>query len=36
MPKGKSMRMKGSICNITAAEVDDVNCITLIRPADSY
>ena len=35
MPKGKSMRMKGSICNITAAEVD-VNCNTLIRPADSY
>ena len=34
MPKGKSVRMKGSICNIPVTEVD-VNCNTLHRPADS-
>ena len=34
MPKGKSLKMKGSICNITVTEVD-VNCNTLLRPADS-
>ena len=34
MPKGKSLKMKGSICNIPVTEVD-VNCNTLARPADS-
>ena len=34
MPKGKSLKMKGSICNIPVTEVD-VNCNTLPRPADS-
>ena len=31
---GKSMKMKGSICNIPVIEAD-VNCNTLPRPADS-
>ena len=34
MPKGKSLKMKGSICNIPVSEVD-VNCNMLPRPADS-
>ena len=34
MPKGKSLKIKGSICNIPVAEVD-VNCNILPRPADS-
>ena len=34
MPQGKSLKMKGSICNIPVTEVD-VNCNTLPRPADS-
>ena len=34
MPKGKSLKMKGSICNIPAAEVN-VNCNIFPRPADS-
>ena len=34
MPKGKSLKIKGSICNIPVSEVD-VNCNMLPRPADS-
>ena len=34
MPKGKSSKMKGSICNVPVTEVD-VNYNTLLRPADS-
>ena len=34
MLKGKSLKMKGSICNILVTKVD-VNCNTLPRPADS-
>ena len=34
MPKGKSLKMKGSICNIPVTKVD-VNCNTLPRSADS-
>ena len=34
MPKGKSLKMKGSICNIPVTEVD-VNFNTLHRPEDS-
>ena len=34
MPKGKSLKIKGSICNIPVSEVD-VNCNMLSRPADS-
>ena len=34
MPKGKSSKMKGSICNIPVTEVD-VNCNALPRLADS-
>ena len=34
MPKGKSFKIKGSICNIPVSEVD-VNCNMLPRPADS-
>ena len=33
-PKGKSLKMKGSICNIPVAEVN-VNCNIFPRPADS-
>ena len=34
IPKGKSLKMKRSICNILVTEVD-VSCNTLPRPADS-
>ena len=34
MPKGKSLKIKGSICNIPVSEVD-VNCNMFPRPADS-
>ena len=34
MPKGKSLKIKGSICNNPVSEVD-VNCNMLPRPADS-
>ena len=34
MPKGKSLKIKSSICNIPASKVD-VNCNMLPRPADS-
>ena len=34
MPKGESLKMKDSICNIPVTEVD-VNCNTLLRLADS-
>ena len=34
MPKGKSLKMKDSICNIPVTEVD-FNCNTLPRPAES-
>ena len=34
MPKGKSLKVKGSICNLPVLEVD-VNCNILPRPADS-
>ena len=34
MPKGKSLKIKGSICNIPVSEVD-VNCNMLPRPVDS-
>ena len=34
MPKGKPLKIKGSICNIPVSEVD-VNCNMLPRPADS-
>ena len=34
MPKGKSLKMKRSICNVPVTEVD-ANCHTLPRPADS-
>ena len=34
MPKGKSLKIKGSICNIPVSEVDS-NCNKLPRPADS-
>ena len=34
MRKGKSLKMKGSICNIPVSEVN-VNCNMLPRPADS-
>ena len=34
MPKGKSSKMKGSICNVPVTE-NDVNYNTLLRPADS-
>ena len=33
IPKGKSLKIKGSICNIPVSEVD-VNCNMLPRPAD--
>ena len=34
MPKVKSFKIKGSICNISVSEFD-VNCNILPRPADS-
>ena len=34
IPKGKSLKIKGSICNIPVLEVDS-NCNMLLRPADS-
>ena len=34
MPKGKSLKIKGSICNIPVSEVD-VNCNMFPRPADN-
>ena len=34
MPKGKSLKMKGTICNIPVSKVD-INCYMLPRPADS-
>ena len=34
MPKGKSLKIKGSICNIPVSEVD-VNCNMLPRPSDN-
>ena len=34
MPKCKSLKMKGSICNIPVTEID-INCNKLPRPADS-
>ena len=34
MPKGKSLKMRGSICSIPVTEVD-VHCNALPRPADS-
>ena len=34
MPKGKLLKMKGSICNIPLTEVN-VNCNMLPRPVDS-
>ena len=34
IPKGKSLKIKGSICNIPVSEID-VNCNMLSRPADS-
>ena len=34
MPKGKSLKIKGSICNIPVSEID-VSCNMLPRPADS-
>ena len=34
MPKSKSLKIKGSICDIPVKEVN-VNCNTLPRPADS-
>ena len=34
MPKGKSLKIKGSICNIPVSEID-VNCNMLPRPVDS-
>ena len=33
MPKGESLKIKSSICNISVLEVD-VNCNMLPRPAD--
>ena len=34
MPKGKSLKIKGNICNIPVSEID-VNCNMLPRPVDS-
>ena len=34
MPKGKSLKIKGSICNIPVVKVD-VSCNMLPRPTDS-
>ena len=34
-PKGKSLKIKDSLCSIPVSEVD-VNCNILPRPADSY
>ena len=34
MPKGKSLKIKGSLCNISISEVD-INCNMLPRSADS-
>ena len=34
MPKGKSLKLKGSICDIPVSEVD-VKCNMLLRPADT-
>ena len=34
MPKGKSLKIKGSICNIIVSEVD-INCNMLPRSADN-
>ena len=34
MPKGQSLKVKGSICNIPISEIDN-NCNSLPRPADS-